>query len=715
MSKTTIRRARLTREALSRAIAATVSAPTRLAERWRTTVARRGQLAASLATTGKHTSTWARATFNIHARLALWCATLMAAILLLLSFVTYTIAAGQLEGSVQLTIKSRAEAISAALMHEQSVSRSVLPTPVPTTASAPGVGAVTTPVPASTPDPASQAKIQQQLSVRVPDVLGRLDLGFEVLDSKGDLKYVAATLGRGDLPLDLNVVNGVLRGDPPAYYTATMPATPTNPSSLLSIYVQPLIMPPASAGGHAQIVGVVLVAKSLDDVIRALSTLREVLLLGDIFAIALASLGGWFIADRGLRPVSTVTRTAHEIAVRADVAGLDTRVPYNGPPDEIGELVTTFNDMLAALARITTAQQRFVQDASHELRAPLTSIKGNLELLRRRADIPDAERAEMLGDAEAEAGRLATLVNDLLMLARLDAAGTGYGPSERWLDEQLRGRRELVALDEVVMSVFRQGRAQLPVRRKELQLVVRELQPLVVRADPGQIRQLVFILVDNAIKYTPNGRSVRLSLADAGDGWAELRVADSGIGIAPADLPHVFDRFYRADHARVRDEQGSGLGLAIAKWIVAAHGGTIGVSSTPGEGSTFTVRLKAEPRTPSARLPSAPTGATLQPALPDAKRARRAGSRIEALPAGSRLLPLARLAMATAATTRWTTPETARSQQVSVLHPVRAVGLARRGVSRFGQRAGARGMTRRKRYPSLKTPIPRSRRQKPRA
>jgi signal transduction histidine kinase len=587
---------------------------------------------------------WLRENFSIRWRLALWSGTLLSAILLLLSIVTYTIAANQLETSVQLTIKGRAQAIATALQHEQYASPPVVPTPAPTptlqTTPSPSLG---TPTPVSTPDPATSAAIQKQLSVTVPEVLGQLDLGFEVLDSKGQPKYVAATLGGNGLPLDVGLINAVLRGAPGASYT-----TQTR-SSLLAIYVQPLVFQPRTTGANVpdssanaaaasgithkgraapQIVGVVLVAKSVDDVNRALTTLRQVLLLGDIVALALALSGGWFIAKRGLRPVATVTRAARAIAINAHAAGLGTRVIYSGPRDEVGELVTTFNDMLAALERVSDAQRRFVQDASHEMRAPLTSIKGNLDFLQRAANLPTEER-DALMDASSEAARLATLVNDLLLLARVDASARGgYGLREAWLDEQLRGRREPIALDEVVMEAFRQCRGQLEARRKDLRLSVSELEPMTVRGDPGQIRQLVHILLDNAIKYTPSGGKVRLAVTHA-EGRAELTVADTGIGIAPEDMPHIFERFYRADQARVRDEQGSGLGLAIAQWIVQAHDGTLDVRSTPAQGSTFSVRLKAERRVDERT----------QPRVPAVRRADRSGGLL-----GGAMQPLARFA-----------------------------------------------------------------------
>jgi hypothetical protein len=221
------------------------------------------------------------------------------------------------------------------------------------------------------------------------------------------------------------------------------------------------------------------------------------------------------------------------------------------------------------------------------------TIKGSLELLRRAPDLPEEERRAMIQDSFTEAERMAGLVSDLLLLARVDAVSSGsYGLHETWLDEQLRGRRERVELDQLVMGIFRQGRSQLRAKRKDLSLIVTNLEPITVMGDPGQLRQAALILLDNAIKYTPPSGKIRLSATRNGE-MAALSVTDTGIGIDPADRPHIFERFYRADRARERDEYGSGLGLAIAKWIANAHQGDISVHSQPGQGSTFTLLLPA--------------------------------------------------------------------------------------------------------------------------
>src|SRR5579883_2370647 len=178
-------------------------------------------------------------------------------------------------------------------------------------------------------------------------------------------------------------------------------------------------------GTRDQVVGAVVIAKTIDDVSGSLSTLGRLLIIGVIIATIFTTIGGWFIAGSSLQPISKVTRIARAIAVNAHAAGLGRRVGYSGPRDEVGELAGTFDDMLASVERVTNAQRRFVADASHELRAPLTAIKGNLEFLRMARNASEEARNEAVEDAYAEAERMTGLVNDLLLLARADATAGG--------------------------------------------------------------------------------------------------------------------------------------------------------------------------------------------------------------------------------------------------------------------------------------------------
>jgi signal transduction histidine kinase len=227
------------------------------------------------------------------------------------------------------------------------------------------------------------------------------------------------------------------------------------------------------------------------------------------------------------------------------------------------------------LRRILDAQKRFVGDAAHELRAPLTSIQGNLELLRRYPNMPAADRTETTEDAYREAARLGRLVNDLLALARGDA-GEGL-------------RLEPILLHDLVSERLRH--AQHLTKNHHFELL--SLKHCTVEADHDRLQQLLLILLENAIKYTPDGGSIRVSL-DCDPEWAEIRVQDSGIGISAEHLEQVFERFYRVDKGRPRgtDPGGTGLGLPIAKWIVAQHGGEIRLESEVDVGTLAIVRLQ---------------------------------------------------------------------------------------------------------------------------
>ena len=232
----------------------------------------------------------------------------------------------------------------------------------------------------------------------------------------------------------------------------------------------------------------------------------------------------------------------------------------------------------ASLRRVNEAQKRFVGDAAHELRAPLTSIQGNLGLLRRFENMELSERRAAIDDAYLEASRLGRLVTDMLALARGDS-GEGL-------------RREPLHFDELLSESLRQANHLAAQHRLE----IGEFAACVVEGDRDRLKQLVLILLENALKYTPPGGFVHVSLQCDPD-WSTLTVTDSGVGIAAEDLPHVFERFYRADKGRARgtDPGGTGLGLPIAQWIVAQHGGQIDLQSEVGVGTTAIVRLPIAP------------------------------------------------------------------------------------------------------------------------
>lgn len=315
----------------------------------------------------------------------------------------------------------------------------------------------------------------------------------------------------------------------------------------------------------------VQVAASYDQRDMVLDRLRWVLVLGGLGSMGFVVILSSTLAGRALRPVIDMTETARAIALSR---GFDRRLNAGDPNDELGHLAQTFNEMLASLEEAYSAQQRFTADASHELRAPLTAIRGNLDLLDRVKEMPETERRESLARVRHEVERLSRLVNDLLALARADAG------------QQLR--IEPVELDALLVDVHRQVLATAG----GVTVSIDHIEPVVVQGDPDRLKELLLNIADNALRYTPAGGSVALRL-DLELPWVIVSVADTGIGIDSDDLPHVFDRFWRADQARSRDSGGTGLGLAIARWIVDRHGGEIAVTSRPGEGTTVSIRLPA--------------------------------------------------------------------------------------------------------------------------
>ncbi len=283
--------------------------------------------------------------------------------------------------------------------------------------------------------------------------------------------------------------------------------------------------------------------------------------------------GGYFLARRALQPVHNMTRTANQIS--ADQ--LHQRIEVVNPADELGALGQTLNRMIERLERSFTEIRLFTADASHELRTPLTAIRTEAEVALGQSG--SGEHRQILGSILEECDRLTRLTDQLLTLSREDAG----------VSRPVRDPVDLTVLVRGVVETMR-----LLAETKGLHLRFGDQGPVHVLGDGARLRQVFFNVIDNAIKYTPAGGTVEVRVVPLSNA-ARVTVKDTGIGIPPEHLPHVFDRFYRVDKARTRDQGGTGLGLTIARSIVIAHGGNIELTSRLGQDTTCTVILAARP------------------------------------------------------------------------------------------------------------------------
>lgn len=378
------------------------------------------------------------------------------------------------------------------------------------------------------------------------------------------------------LDTDGNVLGWAGEGKLPATSVATQVATGAMPATFEEVVV---------AGDRVRVYnvrsesGVYRFGRSLEEVDQSLQRLRIALVLVGLAGIALAALISRALATRAIAPVHALSDAARTIKATGD---LSRRLPAKGA-DEVASVARSFNDLLDDLERSQATQRQLVADASHELRTPLATLRTNIDVLARGHDLPADERDRILDDLTSQLEDLTGLVGDLVDLAR-DATDS---PPEQ------------VRLDEVVVEVLDRARRQRPHLRFELE----STHSLVV-ASPDRLERAVSNLVDNAAKWSPSGAAVTVTVARG-----TVAVADEGPGIDPADLDHIFDRFYRSPSARKMP--GSGLGLAIVKQFADGAGGTVVARSEPGQGAVLTLSLRELWMPPPADWRPAP------PPLPD--------------------------------------------------------------------------------------------------
>lgn len=390
----------------------------------------------------------------------------------------------------------------------------------------------------------------------------QLNTRIRILDTRGTVLVDSQPGGQGaDLKAD-SLVSQALTGQ---YASRTDPAREAQVATMH--LASPVLI-------KDQVVGVVYLSQPLQDVTAVLYDLRLRWLLSTVIVLILSGLVGWLLSRAIASPLHRLTAAASAVAR----GQLNQQVPVNSK-DELGRLSQVFNEMTYRLQAARQMQLEMVANVSHELRTPLTALKGLVETLRDGAVDDLQVRDSFLETMEDETDRLIRLVNDLLILSRADSAA-------------LNLQREPVDLASLIQGIIERLKPQAQVKAVTLHLASPSI-PTIAWADHDRIAQVFVNLLDNAIKYSRPGGRVTIKLEPGPNGSILSQIQDQGIGIPPAELAHIGQRFYRADKARSRAEGGSGLGLAIARTLVEAHGGQLGLESQEGQGTTVTFTLPA--------------------------------------------------------------------------------------------------------------------------
>lgn len=380
---------------------------------------------------------------------------------------------------------------------------------------------------------------------------------IQVLDTTGRIGLKSGSLGRFQLPISIEALRNASQG------RVTFETNRTIDTSPIRIVTMPIVE-------GRRITNIVQVASSLEDMEKALHTLLLILSITIPSALAVASLGGNFLANRALRPVDEVTNTARAITSH----NLNKRIQIKKVKDEIGRLAETFNEMISRLDQSFKQIRQFSADASHELKTPLTVLKGEIEVALRRGRTGDEYRTILRSNLE-EINNMTKIVEDLLLLSRADAG-------------EIPLIKARVDLSEFLSEI--QVQSQVVATAKSMDVYFHNNQRVYALVDLLRLKSMMLNLVENGIKYSPPGSRIDITL-EKEDGCALITVSDQGIGVPQEALPHIFDRFFRVDKARSRQEGGSGLGLSICKWIAEAHNGSISAKSEMGKGSVFIVRI----------------------------------------------------------------------------------------------------------------------------
>jgi heavy metal sensor kinase len=400
----------------------------------------------------------------------------------------------------------------------------------------------------------------KRVAVLEAQAAGEKQVFFRFLSPSGDVFSSSNVDYWKTIPINSGAIEALLQGR--AHVYETVPVTPLGrPVRILYAFVGP---------------GTILqTGQSMEAAADFVRAFRRMFIGFMTLLILPAAAVGWFMARRALAGVTAVTRTAKTIAD----GNLDQRVPIEARGDEIDELALTFNRMVDRIQELITEIREMSDNIAHDLKSPITRIRGLAEVTLTTAEKPEGFRT-MASSAIEECDRLLDMINTMLFISRTES---GVHKPER-IEMDLSGM--LQAASELLRPVAEDSQVYIHCNTSG---------PMVFRGDKRMIQRLIANLIDNAVKYTPPGGRVTAALHRSADRQFVISISDTGTGISAADLPHIFDRFYRGDQSR--SQPGTGMGLSLARTVARAHGGEISVESRPGEGSTFRVHLPDAPKT----------------------------------------------------------------------------------------------------------------------
>ena len=384
------------------------------------------------------------------------------------------------------------------------------------------------------------------------------DKSYKIYDGSGNIGSLSKNFDGSQFPLSEIAYSAALKGGT-SYETFII-----SDNHPIRVITMPVIR-------NGKLANLVQVGTSKKVVVDTLKNLAIILWTAVPSVLLLTALIGRFIARRALKPVAKITQTAKDIGSGAN---LSQRIPVPEVKDEIGELALTFNSMMDRLESSFSQMRQFSSDASHELRTPLTVLKGQSELTLGKERKPK-EYQEVISSNLEEIQYMSKVLEDLFMLSKSD-------------ENQIALDYESVDLKLLIEEICRH--AQIIASEKNIKIITAYIERIQVYGDPVRLRQMIWNVIVNGIKYTQPDGEVTISLQEKKD-IALITIQDNGIGISNSDLPLIFNRFYRVDKARSREEGGTGLGLSICKFIVDAHKGSIDIESTLGEGTKFKIKL----------------------------------------------------------------------------------------------------------------------------